>query len=125
MAQARDKSRCAPVAQRGAPCETMSLWAAAVAAHHVGLGPGFVEEDDAFGVETMLFSAPLLPRGRHIRSLLLVGENRFFIDHLVPVIKSPQAIHAGPAVALISQTSRISSSVRSGSCATSDNNQAS
>lgn len=78
MAQARDERRCAPVTKGGAPRETMTLWATAVAAHHVGLGPGFVEEDDAFGVETMLFSAPLLTRGRHIRPLLLVGENRFF-----------------------------------------------
>ena len=78
MAQARDESGFAPVAKGGAPRETVSLWAAAMAAHHVGLGPGFVEEDDAFGIETMLFSAPLLPRGGHIRPLLLVGENRFF-----------------------------------------------
>ncbi len=78
MAQAGDESRCAPVAKGGAPCETMSLWAATVAARHVGLGPGFVKEDDAFGVKTMLFGAPLLPRGGHIRPLLLVGENGFF-----------------------------------------------
>jgi hypothetical protein len=83
-----------------AACEALSLGTASVASYHVGLGHGLVQEDQAFGIKTVLFSLPLLPGGGHIRPFLFLGENGFFIGDLVPVIEPPQAVDAALAITL-------------------------
>ncbi len=37
-----------------------------------------VQEDQAFGIKTVLFGFPLLPGGGHVGPFPLVGENGFF-----------------------------------------------
>lgn len=77
VTEAGDKGRGAPVAKGCAACEALSLGTASVASYHVGLGHGLVQEDQAFGIKTVLFSLPLLPGGGHIRPFLFLGENGF------------------------------------------------
>jgi hypothetical protein len=45
---------------------------------HVGLGPGFVDEDQAGRVRTALIFFPLLASVRDVGTELLGGKNRFF-----------------------------------------------
>jgi len=47
MAQRRDKSQRCPVSMRHFCAQTLSLAASAMGARHIGLGPGFVEKDEA------------------------------------------------------------------------------
>ena len=62
----------------GASRQALAAQAAAMAADHVGLGPGLVDEDQALRIETMLVGLPAPPRRGHVRSGLFVGEHGFF-----------------------------------------------
>ena len=69
MAQAGDESGCLPVPAGHPAGQAHAAPAAAVAACHVGLGPGLVDEDQPFGVKRRLILAPLLARSCHVRSV--------------------------------------------------------
>jgi hypothetical protein len=45
---------------------------------HVGLRPGFVDEDQAAGGDLVLVLLPLPPPTRHIRAILFAGVQAFF-----------------------------------------------
>jgi hypothetical protein len=49
-----------------------------VTARHVGLGPGFVDEDQALGIEPPLMLLPPSPPARDIGAVLLTGVQAFF-----------------------------------------------
>src|SRR5437879_3036101 len=57
----------APAAQR-----------APMAAGHVGLGPGLVDEHQATGIKPVLILLPPLPPAGHVGAILLGGEQAFF-----------------------------------------------
>jgi hypothetical protein len=46
---------------------------------HVGLGPGFVDEDQARGVDAVLIGHPLQAPPRYIRPVALAGDQRLFL----------------------------------------------
>ena len=46
---------------------------------HVGLGPGFVDEDQAGGVDAVLVGDPLQATTRYIRPVALAGDQRLFL----------------------------------------------
>jgi hypothetical protein len=46
---------------------------------HVGLGPGFVDEDQARGVDAVLVGDPLQAATRYIRPVALTGDQRLFL----------------------------------------------
>ena len=78
VAQAGDKGCCPPMAVRCPAGQALPAKATTMASDHVGLGPGLVDEDQAFRVQTMLIGQPSHARRRHVRAQLLVGENGFF-----------------------------------------------
>jgi hypothetical protein len=45
---------------------------------HVGLGPGFIDEDQAGGLDPGLMGFPLRPPSRDVGTILLAGEHSFF-----------------------------------------------
>jgi hypothetical protein len=50
----------------------------AVGAGHVGLGPGFVDEDQAGGFDARLMAAPACAAARDFGPMLLGGVQAFF-----------------------------------------------
>jgi hypothetical protein len=50
----------------------------AVSAHHVGLGPGLIDEDEAGGINLSLMPFPACPSARDVGPVLLAGQQRFF-----------------------------------------------
>jgi hypothetical protein len=45
---------------------------------HVGLDPGFIDEDQSSGIEMRLKAVPALPAARNVGPGLLKSEQRFF-----------------------------------------------
>ena len=66
------------MAVRRTPGQALAAECTAMAADHIGLGPGLVDEDQALRIETMLVGSPALPRRSHVGSGLFVGEHGFF-----------------------------------------------
>jgi hypothetical protein len=50
----------------------------AVLAGHVGLGPGFIDEDQAVGIDLALMALPALALAGDVRPILLGGVQSFF-----------------------------------------------
>lgn len=46
---------------------------------HVGLGPGFIDEDERGGIKPPLILLPLFPPPRDLGPVLFGGEQRFFL----------------------------------------------
>jgi len=63
---------------RHAHPKPLAALAAAMAARHVGRGPGFIDEDEALGVEIGLAVEPGLPALQDIRPILLAGVRGLF-----------------------------------------------
>jgi hypothetical protein len=53
--------------------QQLAAQAAPMAARHVGRGPGFVDEDEAVGIEIELAVEPRLPARQDVGSALLAG----------------------------------------------------
>jgi hypothetical protein len=49
-----------------------------MAARHIGLGPGLVDEDQASRINPTLIGLPLRPPARDVRAILLGGVQAFF-----------------------------------------------
>jgi hypothetical protein len=58
--------------------QPFAAWPPATERRHVGLGPGFVDEDQAGGVNPRLIGPPLRPPPSDIGTILLARENGFF-----------------------------------------------
>ena len=67
------------MAMRHADPQPLAPAAAAMAARHIGRGPGFIDEDEAFGVEIGLAVEPGLPALQNIRTVLLAGVRGLFL----------------------------------------------
>ena len=69
-------------------CSPMSLWhfgqklapagRPATQAGHIGLGPGFVDEDQPFWIKPALIRFPTQPPSCDVGAILLGGEQSFF-----------------------------------------------
>jgi hypothetical protein len=46
---------------------------------HVGLGPGFIDEDKAARVDATLMGSPLLSPAGNVRAILLDSDQRLFL----------------------------------------------
>ena len=73
-----EEGECPPMAMWGQALEAFALDAPAIERRHVGLDPGFVNEDQSLWIEPSLPGSPALtPTGRASTGLLK-GEHRFF-----------------------------------------------
>jgi hypothetical protein len=78
VAQRGQEGHRAPAAVRHFGDEPRAAQRAAVAARHVGLGPGLVDEDQPRRIELALMQLPSGPLPRHVSAILLAGVHAFF-----------------------------------------------
>ena len=72
------KGQGAPMTVRGEASQTLAFVTPALDRCHIGLYPGFIDEDQSFGVEPRLKAVPALPAASDVGTGLLKGEQRFF-----------------------------------------------
>ena len=68
MAQRRDEGECLPVSVRNARLQPLTARSPAAQGGHVGLDPGFVEEDEPSGINPVLMGLPARPFAGDIRT---------------------------------------------------------
>ena len=77
-AQCAEEGQGAPVAMRGETAQPLAFCTPAIERFHVGLDPGFIDEDQSLGVETRLKAVPTLPAASDVGASLLKGEQRLW-----------------------------------------------
>ncbi len=78
LAQRGNEGGCLPVSVGHPADQTHAPLAPAVAARHVGLGPGLIDEDKMSWIKGGLIPAPLFAGCGHVRPVLLAGQHGFF-----------------------------------------------
>ena len=66
------------MAVRGSANQTLAAGTAAMSAMHICLGPGFIDEDQALGIKTILIGLPACACRGDVRSVLFLGQHGFF-----------------------------------------------
>ena len=82
-AQACHESRRFPMSMRYAHAQSLTPRAAATAARHIRRCPGFVDEDEAFGIKIELAVEPVLSALQDVRPILLCSVRGLFF-HVIP-----------------------------------------
>ena len=77
-AQRRNQGQRLPVAMRHPALQSVTAWCPTPDRRHVGLGPGFIDEDQPSRIEAALVFLPLGPSTRDVRTILLAWQNGFF-----------------------------------------------
>lgn len=78
MAKRCEEGQRLPVAVRHLGTQPLASPAATMGAHHVGLGPSLVDEDEATGVKPSLVALPARPAARDVAPILFAGQHAFF-----------------------------------------------
>jgi len=78
MAQATDEGGGLPMTPRGFADQSLPERTAAMRAGHLGIGTGFVQEDQLRRVKLALAALPGRARFGDVRAVLLGGVQRFF-----------------------------------------------
>src|SRR5919107_1911989 len=79
-AQRRQKGQRAPASLRYFGNEASAAGASSITPGHVGLGPGLVDEDQAFGIEPALVFLPLLAPAGDVGAVLFAGVQVLFLN---------------------------------------------
>jgi len=77
-AQGGQKGHGAPVPMRCKAPQPLAPWSPAAKRGHIGLDPGFVDEDEALGIEAALPGLPAPSLAGNVGAALFKGEQRFF-----------------------------------------------
>lgn len=67
-----------PVTIRYFGVQPLSLWCPAAQGRHIGLGPGFINQNKSPGINPALEFLPLVPPPGDLRAQLFGGQNAFF-----------------------------------------------
>jgi hypothetical protein len=78
MAKCGQEGHRLPMAIRHLGVEPLPASAPAAQRGHIGLGPSFVDEDEAFGIDPPLIALPARPFAGDVGTLLLAGKHGFF-----------------------------------------------
>jgi len=78
VAQPGEEGQRLPMAMRYCGDQRLPTLTPAAGARHVGFDPGFVNEHQAVRIKSMLMGLPAAPEPRHLRPVLLAGDQRFF-----------------------------------------------
>jgi len=76
--QGGDEGHGAPVAEGRIATHAMAFAAPAMGAHHVGLHPGLIDEDETISRDPTLILPPARPPARDVAPGLFGGQQRFF-----------------------------------------------
>jgi hypothetical protein len=79
VAQSGQEGHGLPVAVGRLARQSLSARRPPAKRRHVGLGPGFVDEDQPRGVDAPLIGHPLQAAARYIRPVALAGDQRLFL----------------------------------------------
>ncbi len=79
LAERGQESHGVPVSERRRPWQALTAGRPAPKRGHVGLGPGFIDEDQAGRVDARPIFQPLHPAARDIRAIPLAGDQRLFL----------------------------------------------
>lgn len=93
------------MAMREANTQPFAALAAAISASHVGLGPGFVDEDEPLGIEIRLRFEPVDPLLQDVWPALLAGVSRLFARDAM-ALEEPPDRPVTEAVALFGDRSK-------------------
>src|SRR5271156_3157700 len=91
VAQGGEERRGLPLALRDLVDEPLSLWRPAAQAGHVGLGPGFIDEHQAPGVDEPLIGSPSLAVTAYVRAILLARDKGLFLT-VTPIRRKKRLI---------------------------------
>jgi hypothetical protein len=78
VAQGGEESRGLPFALRDFVDEPLALWRPAAQAGHIGLRPGFIDEDQPPGVDEPLIDSPSFAVATYVRAILLACDKGLF-----------------------------------------------
>jgi hypothetical protein len=84
---------------------------------HVGLGPGLVDEDQAFGVEPALMFLPALAPAGDVGAVLFAGVQALFLNVMPSRAKNAQSAPWLTLIPSAASSARIARNLRSGFCA--------
>ena len=76
--QGGNECKRSPMPMRRVPAQALPSRSPAVGADHIGLGPGFVDEDEAVGINLSLMPFPACPSARDVGPVLFGWQQRFF-----------------------------------------------
>ena len=89
MTERGEESRCLPMAVRDLVDQPLASRRPSMGARHIGLGPGFVDEDQAGRIDPLLILAPLGAAAAYVRAILLARHQRLFLKLILLVDKGP------------------------------------
>src|SRR5882757_7794163 len=81
--------------------QALTFGATTMQSRHVGLRPGFVDEDQPAGADLVLVLLPLSPPPRHIGAILLAGVRAFFKAEANVVNEMPDTVVTDLNAALV------------------------
>jgi hypothetical protein len=91
VAQGGEESRGLPLALRDLVDEALSPWRPAAQAGHIGLGPGFIDEDQPPGVDEPLIGSPSFAVATYVRAILLACDKGLFLT-VTPIRRKKRLI---------------------------------
>ena len=77
-AERAEEGQGSPSSLRGEAAQALTLWGPSAQGDHIGLDPGFVDEDQTARIEPALQGLPASPPTGHVGTGLLKSEQRFF-----------------------------------------------
>src|SRR5271163_973547 len=91
VAQGGEESRGLPLALRDLVDEPLSPWRPAAQAGHIGLGPGFIDEDQPPRVDEPLIGSPSFAVATYVRAILLARDKGLFLT-VTPIRRKKRLI---------------------------------
>jgi hypothetical protein len=91
VAQGGEESRGLPFAMRDLVDKALSLWSPTPQAGHIGLGPGFIDEHQAPGVDEPLIGSPSFAVAAYVAAILLARDKRLFLT-VTPILRKKRLI---------------------------------
>jgi hypothetical protein len=95
VAQGGEESRGLPLALRDLVDEALSPWRPAAQAGHIGLRPGFIDEDQPSKVDEPLIESPSFAVATYVRAILLACDKGLFLT-VTPIRRKSRGVGLTP-----------------------------
>jgi hypothetical protein len=91
IAERGEESRGLPAAMWDLVDEALSPWRPAAQAGHIGLRPGFIDEDQPPGIDEPLIGSPSFAVATYVRAILLACDKGLFLT-VTPIRRKKRLI---------------------------------